>query len=735
VYSTSASETAPPASGGVPNTQEAIELWGGVECTVVRIGDEFRNQVIETGHAARLADLDAMAALGVKAVRYPIVWETVSPQTPGECDFSWHDRRLQRLEELGIRVIGGLVHHGSGPRYTSLLDPGFPKKLADYAAKVARRYPWVETWTPVNEPLTTARFSCLYGHWYPHERSIDAMLRALVNECHGTALAMEAIRSVIPTAKLLVTEDLGKTFSTDRLAYQAEHENQRRWLSLDLLSGRLDRDHPFFDAMRKAGVDPAALSYLSGGAGLPDLIGINHYLTSERFLDHRISRHPEVAAGSNGTDTYVDLEAVRIDRLKGQLGPAQRLREAWERYGIPIVFSEVHHGCSREEQVRWLADVWAACEQERKRGADIRAVTLWSMFGAVDWRSLLTRREGVYDVGAFDTRSSTPRPTLVAKTAAKLGRGEIVDHPVLDLPGWWKRPGRTYARPRFEMLPARAGKARRLLITGGTGTLGRAFARICAHRGLAHVLTTRAELDITDEGSIAAALELYLPWAVINTAGFVRTWEAAEKQEECFRINATGPELLGQACKLHGIPLVTFSSDLVFDGSLGRPYVEPDQTAPKCAYGQSKADAEARLAAIDADALIIRTSAFFGPWDRYNFLAETLDRLKRGEEVHASDRSVVSPTYVPDLVHASLDLLLDEEKGIWHLTNQGAVSWHDLAREVADMAKLDARKIRPIVDDSPSDTSLTSSRGLLLRPLDHSLADYMSSVRQSCTSN
>jgi dTDP-4-dehydrorhamnose reductase len=68
-----------------------LELWGGVECSVVRIGDEYRNQIIDTGHAARLQDIDAMAELGVKAVRYPILWETVAPESPNELDFSWHD--------------------------------------------------------------------------------------------------------------------------------------------------------------------------------------------------------------------------------------------------------------------------------------------------------------------------------------------------------------------------------------------------------------------------------------------------------------------------------------------------------------------------------------------------------------------------------------------------------------------------------------------------------------------
>jgi dTDP-4-dehydrorhamnose reductase len=717
-----------PSEGGSAKPPP-LELWGGIECTVVRIGDEYRNQVVETGHSARLSDLEALAELGVKAVRYPIVWETVAPETPSELDFSWHDRRLERLRELGIKVIGGLVHHGSGPRYTSLVDPDFGPKLADYAGKVARHYPWVETWTPVNEPLTTARFSCLYGHWYPHLKSMNAMLKALANECYATALAMRSIRETIPSAQLMVTEDLGKTFSTEKLAYQAEHENERRWLGLDLLAGRVVPGHHFYKWLLKSGVPEDVLEVLATKAGLPDLLGINHYLTSERFLDHRLSRYPEMETGTNGVDDYVDLEAVRIDRLKTKVGPAHRLREAWERYSLPIVVSEVHHGCTREEQVRWFTDVWTAAEKERRRGADIRAVTLWSMFGAVDWRSLLKERSGIYDVGAFDVRSETPRPTLVAKTAAKLGRGETIDHPVLDLPGWWKRPGRTYARPSFDMLPARSVAARPILVTGATGTLGRAFSKICAHRGLAHVLTSRAELDITDEASIAAALERFQPWAIINTAGFVRTWEAAEKADECFRINATGPELLGRASRALGIPLVTFSSDLVFDGRLGRPYVEPDEPAPRCTYGQSKADAEARLMAIDAEALIIRTSAFFGPWDRYNFLAETIERLRRGEDVEASENSIISPTYVPDLVHASLDLLLDGETGIWHLTNQGAISWHDLAREVADFARLDARKVRRSAGGETSDTSLSSSRGLLLRPLEQALSAYVEDAK------
>src|SRR5206468_14114 len=85
-------------------------------------------------------------------------------------------------------------------------------------------------------------------------------------------------------------------------------------------------------------------------------------------------------------------------------GPAARLREVWERYHIPVAVTEAHLGCTRDEQLRWLSRVWEAALAVRAEGADIRAVTIWSMFGAVDWNSLLTRKTGFYEPGACDGR-------------------------------------------------------------------------------------------------------------------------------------------------------------------------------------------------------------------------------------------------------------------------------------------------------------------------------------------
>src|SRR5581483_9354454 len=131
-----------------------LALWGGVEASVVRIGDRYVDQLQRTGHHDRARDLELIAGLGVQTLRYPVIWERVAPGGIRSADWEWTDQRLGRLRDLGITPIATLLHHGSGPRYTDLTDPEFPSKLAEFAGVVTRRYPWLQYFTPVNEPLT-----------------------------------------------------------------------------------------------------------------------------------------------------------------------------------------------------------------------------------------------------------------------------------------------------------------------------------------------------------------------------------------------------------------------------------------------------------------------------------------------------------------------------------------------------------------------------------------------------
>jgi dTDP-4-dehydrorhamnose reductase len=285
-------------------------------------------------------------------------------------------------------------------------------------------------------------------------------------------------------------------------------------------------------------------------------------------------------------------------------------------------------------------------------------------------------------------------------------------------------------------LDMRRGNARPLIINGATGTLGRAFARVCELRGLRHELLARAELDIADPASVAQALEALRPWAVVNTAGYVRVDEAEADARRCRRENAEGPAVLAEACARRGIGLVTFSSDLVFDGQADGPYLEGHVPAPLCVYGETKAEAERRVLAVLPDALVVRTSAFFGPWDEHNFVTLTLRALARGEAVVAADDARVSPTYVPELVQRCLDLLIDGEHGLWHVANEGDLTWADLARLAAEAAGAEPSGVRPCATEElglaaarPLYSVLGSRLGGILEPVERALERYVEETR------
>ncbi len=684
-----------------------LSLWAGVECTLNRVGDKYVDQCEMSGHRRRIADLELFAELGVECIRYPCLWETAAPCRPEEFDWTWTDERLPRLKELGLKPIAGLLHHGSGPRYTKLIDPSFPEKFARYARAFAERYPWVDAYTPINEPLTTARFSCLYGVWYPHLRDDMAFTRAMFLQVKATILAMRAIREVNPRAHLIQTEDMGRAQSTPPLRDQCAFENERRWLSFDLLSGRVNKSHPLYDFLRNSGMNAADFEWLAENATPPDILGINHYPLSNRYLDHRLERYPECLHGGNGRQRYADAGAIDVPGVTSPT-PAELLLETWNRFAIPVAVTEVHRRGFRESQLGWFTEVWNAAESARGTGADVRAVTAWSLLGSYDWNSLCTRPQGFYEPGVFDVRFDEPRPTALARALKKFARRENPDHPLLHRP---------------------------ILIAGARGTLGRAFARICQQRNLKYFIASRKQMDITDPLSVDWAMDILKPWAVINAAGYVKVDEAERDHERCFLENSRGAATLARACMERALPLLTFSSDLVFDGTREEPYTESHPVSPLNVYGRSKAESESQVLNIHSAALVVRTSSFFGPWDEYNFITRMLTALARRRPVDAVSDVRISPTYVPDLVHVCLDMLIDGETGIFHLANKGSISWSGLAQAAVDLAPEGLRLDRSLIIEKkldelrypakrPRQSVLASERMHALPSLEDALGRY-----------
>ncbi|MCD0486937.1 family 1 glycosylhydrolase [Pedobacter sp. MC2016-14] len=417
-----------------------MEIWGGMECTINRVQDQWFDQLEYQGHYKRPEDLKLVCDLGISKMRYPILWEHHQPKE-GKINWGSTAARLDILRKAGVDIIAGLVHHGCGPVHVEVMDDSFAIGLAEYATAVAKNFPWINHYTPVNEPLTTARFGALYGFWYPHQSTMSAFFRMLLNECKATVLAMQAIRKINPAAKLVQTEDLCKVHSSPMLSYQANFENERRWLSMDLLCGKVNERHFFWKYMLDEGIQKTELEFFLNHPTPPDVMGFNYYITSERFLDEDIDLYPDIKAGRNGKHVYVDIEAIRTDQVEID-GPEKLIKEVWNRYGLPIAITEVHLHCNKEDQLRWFHYLWTTAKRLKFQGINVLSLTAWSLFGAYGWDKLLTLPGGNYEAGAFDLQSGKPQATLLAAYIKSLANGQIYEHPALEATGWWARDSR-----------------------------------------------------------------------------------------------------------------------------------------------------------------------------------------------------------------------------------------------------------------------------------------------------
>ena len=405
-----------------------LEFWASPEATIARISrGQYRDQRIETGHHARLADIDRLADLGVTASRYPVLWESVAPMAPDSRCYAWEDERLERLGACDIEPIVTLLHHGSGPAYTGLTDDAFPALFADFAEATARRYPHVRRWTPINEPLTTARFSGLYGVWYPHARDHRAFGAALVNQALAYLLAVHAIKRIRPDAEFMITEDLQSFTATDAAARAyGDHKRERSFLSVELTCGAVTPAHPLWDYLtHTCRVDIELLKRIRKLAAPPDLIGWNYYPNSERHLQSR-------SDGSIENRALVDVHRAALD-------PKPLLRAAWTRLHLPMALSEVHVMGTELERARWLVQRYGDVLALRAEGIDVRAFGAWAAFGMVDWTSLLRERRGAREDGLYTCEPDAMRApvlTLAGETLRQLQQGRI---PSLTGAGWWER--------------------------------------------------------------------------------------------------------------------------------------------------------------------------------------------------------------------------------------------------------------------------------------------------------
>jgi dTDP-4-dehydrorhamnose reductase len=273
----------------------------------------------------------------------------------------------------------------------------------------------------------------------------------------------------------------------------------------------------------------------------------------------------------------------------------------------------------------------------------------------------------------------------------------------------------------------------KVLVTGAGGMLGRDVVLAAGNAGHDVVGFGHTELDITDPAALGSKFELERPDVVINCAAWTDVDGAEEAEEEALAVNGTAAGHVAAAAATVGAGVVYVSSDYVFDGSKGAPYVETDQTAPLSAYGRTKLAGEEATAAANKRHFVVRSSWLFGIGGS-NFVETMLRLASTQNEVLVVRDQVGSPTYTWHLAYGIVRLIEGVEFGIHHMAAGGACSWYDFAREIFDQAKVECLVLSATTDmlgrpaPRPAYSALESQRehAIELPPWRDGLSAYLS---------
>ena len=272
----------------------------------------------------------------------------------------------------------------------------------------------------------------------------------------------------------------------------------------------------------------------------------------------------------------------------------------------------------------------------------------------------------------------------------------------------------------------------KVLVTGAAGMLGQEVVRAGEAVGREVIGLGRGELDVTDVEAVRQRVDSERPGAVVNCAAYTNVDGAEEERELAFGLNGRAPGVLAAAAAEVGASILHLSSDYVFDGRKGEPYVESDATAPLSAYGESKLVGEAPAIEANPRHFVVRSAWLFGLGGR-NFV-DTMLRLGRERgEVRVVDDQVGSPTFCADLAEALVALLATDDHGIHHVAGSGACSWAELAAETFARAGVDCRVVPVATSETdrpaprPAFSALASERSATprLRPWQEGLQAYL----------
>jgi beta-glucosidase/6-phospho-beta-glucosidase/beta-galactosidase len=367
------------------------------------------------GQAAR--DLDLVRDLGLSEVRYPIPWHAIERRR-GSYDWQLMDSVLQHAAPNGLTIIADTLHHTSFPAW---LDGGFlnPALCDAYPAFVdafAARYPSVSIYTPFNEPTCTLDFCGARGWWYPYGRDDDHYVQMLRVTARATALAITRLRARNSAALVLHVDTFERHAALDQAsAARAAFLNQRRFLFEELLTGRVDGQHPLYGYLRRHGFPAADLRWHRRHPARIDERGGNYYPLSEEQLRDGVTAHAP-------STTPVGFAAV--------------VREYAARLDVPLSLTETNIQGTVRDRISWLKYMLEQTEQLAATGVWLRRFAWYPLFDCAGWQVLL--RGGACEwprdpQGIFSCDEQWRRiPTELSHCYAQVARGA----PSTDLPAY-----------------------------------------------------------------------------------------------------------------------------------------------------------------------------------------------------------------------------------------------------------------------------------------------------------
>lgn len=270
----------------------------------------------------------------------------------------------------------------------------------------------------------------------------------------------------------------------------------------------------------------------------------------------------------------------------------------------------------------------------------------------------------------------------------------------------------------------------KILLFGKNGLLGSALVKFLSR---AHEVASfsHEECDICDEKSVRSAIKKTKPDLVINATGYTNVDKAEQEEEKAFSINEKGVENIAKNLESSKIPLIHFSTDYIFDGGEKEGYVESDSPSPLSVYGASKAAGEKAIVRILKNFYIVRTAWLYGPGGK-NFVDTILSLAQKNEQLRVVADQMGSPTFTFDLADAVANLIKSALPfGIYHLVNEGSLSWYEFAVEIFHQLGV-PKQIIPITAEElarparrPKFSFLRNTKFAKLRPWKEALKEYL----------